>query len=385
MNFTFVIGNGFDINLGLKTKYTDFYEYIERNNLLEDNMFFEKIRENVEYWEDFEKMLGIMTCFHKDITIFKNRINNCGFNISVAESEKLAKHLIGDGTEKVTWIKYNQDLKNFYTEFKKYLESEESRVEILENETSRKINNSLLYFWKDFEEEEQKKFFESIQRSLDTQIWNGNDKILDLTFEFLNFNYSSTLENMLNCINLEMLEMTWIKLLKSKLNVSYNIKLTIKTNHYHVHANKDSGMFLGVDNVSQLYEDFFPDIDMMDTIIKPYKIDDYIDGNTDKYRNILEKSDYVYIFGMSIGITDLTWWKICIELILKNSAIIVIHYFENDFRIHVSDYEYTTNKDKIRRMLLMYDDTFDKIVDRRARRKIKNGVIPISNSQIMFK
>ena len=25
MNVTFLVGNGFDINLGLKTKYTDFY------------------------------------------------------------------------------------------------------------------------------------------------------------------------------------------------------------------------------------------------------------------------------------------------------------------------------------------------------------------------
>ena len=27
MNITFLIGNGFDINLGLKTRYTNFYPY----------------------------------------------------------------------------------------------------------------------------------------------------------------------------------------------------------------------------------------------------------------------------------------------------------------------------------------------------------------------
>ena len=33
MNITFLIGNGFDIKLGLKTRYTDFYPtYIDSNN-----------------------------------------------------------------------------------------------------------------------------------------------------------------------------------------------------------------------------------------------------------------------------------------------------------------------------------------------------------------
>ena len=34
MNITYIIGNGFDINLGLKTSYRDFYEYIlaQENN-----------------------------------------------------------------------------------------------------------------------------------------------------------------------------------------------------------------------------------------------------------------------------------------------------------------------------------------------------------------
>ena len=30
MNVTFFIGNGFDINIGLKTKYSDFYPYFKK-------------------------------------------------------------------------------------------------------------------------------------------------------------------------------------------------------------------------------------------------------------------------------------------------------------------------------------------------------------------
>jgi len=32
MNIIYIIGNGFDINLGLKTRYVDFYKwYVDRN------------------------------------------------------------------------------------------------------------------------------------------------------------------------------------------------------------------------------------------------------------------------------------------------------------------------------------------------------------------
>ena len=31
MNITYLIGNGFDLNLGLRTRYTDFYDYYLNN------------------------------------------------------------------------------------------------------------------------------------------------------------------------------------------------------------------------------------------------------------------------------------------------------------------------------------------------------------------
>ena len=58
-SITYLIGNGFDINLGLKTKYTDFYgEYIASVKDLDDNdcrkRFAMKIDGNYENWSDFE-------------------------------------------------------------------------------------------------------------------------------------------------------------------------------------------------------------------------------------------------------------------------------------------------------------------------------------------
>ncbi|SUM53556.1 Uncharacterised protein [Staphylococcus epidermidis] len=41
MEITFFIGNGFDLSLGLETRYKDFYDYLtavdEKNNTLSDD------------------------------------------------------------------------------------------------------------------------------------------------------------------------------------------------------------------------------------------------------------------------------------------------------------------------------------------------------------
>ena len=59
MNITFLIGNGFDINLGLKTRYSDFYDYYQEH-ASEDSMILQMMREdnNKENWADLELALG---------------------------------------------------------------------------------------------------------------------------------------------------------------------------------------------------------------------------------------------------------------------------------------------------------------------------------------
>lgn len=57
MNITFFIGNGFDLNLGLKTRYENFYEYFQMNSN-EDNMIKGWINKKESLWSDLEEALG---------------------------------------------------------------------------------------------------------------------------------------------------------------------------------------------------------------------------------------------------------------------------------------------------------------------------------------
>ena len=68
MNITFLLGNGFDIGLGLKTRYEDFYKQYTKissadseiiinfkNDLLNEDLNYSK---EIVDWSDFEKAFG---------------------------------------------------------------------------------------------------------------------------------------------------------------------------------------------------------------------------------------------------------------------------------------------------------------------------------------
>lgn len=74
MVITFIIGNGFDIGLGLKTRYNDFYPYFIKN-ASENNIIKQKLKEDTENkfinWADLEIKLGEITDSYSENQIEK--------------------------------------------------------------------------------------------------------------------------------------------------------------------------------------------------------------------------------------------------------------------------------------------------------------------------
>ena len=72
MNITYIVGNGLDLQYGLKTRYKDFYEfqnkvYISRkeneeeySNFIYESLFSDKVND-YENWSDFELSIGKLT------------------------------------------------------------------------------------------------------------------------------------------------------------------------------------------------------------------------------------------------------------------------------------------------------------------------------------
>lgn len=75
MNITYIVGNGLDLQYGLKTRYKDFYEfqnkaYISRkeneeeySNFIYESLFSDKVND-YENWSDFELSIGKLTKEH---------------------------------------------------------------------------------------------------------------------------------------------------------------------------------------------------------------------------------------------------------------------------------------------------------------------------------
>lgn len=65
MQVALLVGNGFDIQAGLKTRYADFYDYLRRKSLddesLRENAIFNEINKNEELWSNFENALMELT------------------------------------------------------------------------------------------------------------------------------------------------------------------------------------------------------------------------------------------------------------------------------------------------------------------------------------
>ncbi|MGN0666786.1 MAG: AbiH family protein [Huintestinicola sp.] len=105
MNVTFLIGNGFDVNLGLKTKYTDFYPtYFNANKNLPDKscikIFCNQIEAEYNNWSDFEWAFGqyangnhheigqIIANFNDLFASYlRDQCQNCNYDVPTAVSE----------------------------------------------------------------------------------------------------------------------------------------------------------------------------------------------------------------------------------------------------------------------------------------------------------
>ena len=127
MNVTFMIGNGFDLKMGLKSKYTDIYNvYTDVNNKTDDAIIenFKEVLRNdspkYENWSDFEKAMGQYAKnfdnekdFVKCIRDFRETMTNC---LSKEQSVFIKKYLNSDKTSDALYNVFKDSLYNFYSD-----------------------------------------------------------------------------------------------------------------------------------------------------------------------------------------------------------------------------------------------------------------------------
>jgi len=282
MNITFLIGNGFDIGLHMPTRYENFYEkycvIAEDDN--ENIRSFKKMlqeRNNEETkriidWADFEKAFGE----HSMSPEFINKRD------------------------------YLERFEDFVTKFNAYLEVVESCTDYSNTKLIADTMNSAM-----------KTYFQ-IRKADETAIRNiYNQSPGNRVYNFISFNYTKSIDICVDALR---------QLLKG--DSARKVGSIV-----HIHGYIDENMIVGVNDPTQILNPSFAnDADVVNEIVKP---EQNSIGRT-AYENatipLINNSDIICIYGMSIGETDKKWWELIAEWLSKGSKrVLVILIHENKY------------------------------------------------------
>lgn len=268
---TFIIGNGFDLGLGMKTKYTHVYDgYIKSPSPTAVIKLFKeelarKAKNNYENWSDFEMGMAAYA--------------------QTLENEK----------ELVECVR---DFKLYMVE---HLQNENQKmIDLLQN----KANN-----YEVIQEMVRSldKFYEGLTQN-DISLLNlGSTK--RVVKNFITFNYTTVFDT----------------LLKEALRF-YSIN---GNEPIHIHGMLGAGIVMGVDNVRQLGKTKFKlSVSGKRAFIKTHFNEEYDANLLETVRRIISESSIICVYGFSMGDSDETWVKAISEWLLKDdrNQLIVYQY-----------------------------------------------------------
>lgn len=266
MNVLYILGNGFDKALGMKTSYPEFYEYLVKqkgSTMLE--LMKSKIDTDKLLWSDMEFAFGQFTSEVKSADMMEE--------LYYELNGLLHTYLKG---EDEVFIPSDKDKSKFVKDFMSptiYLgESDRQRY------TAFAKNNS------------------------------SNKEISVITL-----NYTNSLEKLLSMGNTSD---------KTFNNATYLRQII------HIHGRLDESIIVGLDNENQIANESFRDNDdIKDFLIKVQSNRTMKYLRTERCNQLISNANLIVLYGVSLGETDNRWWQLIGEQFKKNNLHIIKHEF----------------------------------------------------------
>lgn len=266
MNAVFFIGNGFDLNCGMRTSYKDIIkEYVKSGS--DDEIiasFKDSINKDLDSWGDFEMAMaryaeefdsedGFLACLD-DFSIFMRRY--------LEKEEKSFLDRVSVDYEEFLVSEMRKSLSDYYVG----------------------ITNNV------------------------TNIINGYKSLMSpVKYSFISFNYTRTFDKILVYI-------------KHSTSISMMV---------HVHGYLEDAT-LGVDNEGQMNLRFEASDKFKRHFIKPYFNEKYDKQRTDRTINAINNADIICVYGMSMGESDLVWRNEIIKWLKTSQDNHLIYYDYNE-------------------------------------------------------
>lgn len=281
MKILYLIGNGFDIHVGLKTEFNNFLSYYTKQPLPtgideEGQDYIKRLKDdingNMNLWSYFELQYGK----------YMSKLGKDNANHTVEEEFDIINDDIRHNLSKYISL---QDDKSFFTEdasktFQKDIVTPELHL-------------------RDFE------------KSSITYLKINSGRATANVVDIVSFNYTHTLEHLLG-----------------KAPVQTSNSFTINE-PIHVHGYHNRRMIMGVDNINQIEnEELKKLIYVTETLVKTQCNHTYGVSHTDKTISLINSAQLICIYGLSFGDTDKTWWKtICTTLKSRNDVHVIIFWY----------------------------------------------------------
>ena len=289
MNITFFIGNGFNLNLGLHTTYADF----------------------LNSYKEITPQDSKVTAYLK--TLLAAEEPSARWSDAEVFWGKITAQFLQDGYSADDFYDAYEDfcgaLSAAQTEEEKRIPFETLTTKIVEG-----FSSALLNFADGFRETEKALLLQYAE-SFDSR----------MCYRFVDFNYTSVLEKCLETVNAvpECIGTTLVhgKPLQNRI-----------LSHLHIHGDLKKSMVLGVSDVSQIAGTALFDglgEEYIGQLIKQRANEMYKEDADKKAIDVLKASDLIFIYGMSLGITDKLWWERICELLKQNKRMhIILHAFD---------------------------------------------------------
>lgn len=255
MSTLFLIGNGFDINCGMKTRYTDVYQkYINQSSKSEViKNFKENISADFETWGDFEIAMG-----------------------------EYAKEL-----------QKEEEFLECIRDFAHYMEGH--LVE--ENNKLKKLLNDKNIFSAVAQEMEQsfRSFYTDISHNIDSTMQQRNATYY-ADFKAISFNYT------------DVFDVLWEE----------RVAPYSKNSVIHIHGELQDAPVFGVDNIEQIKANYVFTRRGKRGFIKPIFNSLYDEQRVLSAKKLIKNSWTICAYGMSLGDSDLSWRNEVIEWLKSN-------------------------------------------------------------------
>lgn len=283
MNIVYLIGNGFDINIGLKTRYKDFYDYYLSLDPTSDNEQVKKLKTHLKeklstedkYWSDLEIALGNYTTNFSSLEELELSYNDL--------NDKFREFILGVDGEKLDLLKFD------IAKLKKSLAHPENCFCKAEKDVLRK-------FYKN---------------------WTNSD----CDIKIISFNYTSTFEQLLNYQSSPVPLASW------PLNTNCKVYLS---QLIHIHGKSDIPL-IGLNDKSQIANQELREvIEVQEYLLKPLL--NQMQGHRIDFDALqsIKNADVICVFGLSLGRTDAMWWDAIAKTLISKEARLLFYAYDDE-------------------------------------------------------